>query len=142
MARRTRDALLDERTCRMICPVAAGMAGVCLTAIGLLRVATALVRASTIADDLLSFDALLFLGATLFAYFATRRGPAVRLHLLERLADVCFIVAMVLLTLSCFIITYAIEPVGAPSLRHRYANVSCDPVTVHDEAPKKDGGGK
>ncbi|KQU56072.1 hypothetical protein ASG67_05965 [Sphingomonas sp. Leaf339] len=105
---RTRAALLDQRICRLICPIAAGMVGVCLTGIGLLHVVVSVKRHGSIADDLLSFDALLFLFATLSSYFALRGGSEGRLHWLERIADHSFIVAMVLLTGACFIITYTV----------------------------------
>ncbi|QDE37792.1 hypothetical protein FIV34_00550 [Luteibacter pinisoli] len=91
---------------RMVCAISAGMVGVCLTGIGLLRVSSAVSKSGTIADDLLSFDAILFLVATLSAYFALRVETAARLHRLERVADISFILAMVLLTAVCFIITY------------------------------------
>lgn len=98
---------LDEQTCRMICPISAAMVGVCLTGIGLLRVATAVERTATIADDLLAFDAILFLIATLVSYFALRVPK--RLHRLERIADAAFIASMTLLTAVCFFITYSVQ---------------------------------
>ena len=91
----------------MICPVAAAMVGVCLTGIGLLRVVASVRGRETIA--LLSLDALLFLAATLASYIALRVQSHQRLHGLERIADAAFIAAMVLLTLACFVITYAIS---------------------------------
>lgn len=102
------DDALDERTCRLICPIASGMVGVCLTGIGLLRVAFAMHGRQTLADDLLSIDALLFLLATLSSYFALRLQSNLRLHWLERTADATFIVAMLLLTIACFVITYSL----------------------------------
>ncbi len=109
-AHRTRRAPpLDERICHLICPIAAGMVGVCLTGIGLLHVTIAIHRRHTIADDLLSIDALTFLIATLSSYFAMRTQSAQRLHWLERIADTSFIAAMLLLTAACFIITYALN---------------------------------
>ena len=100
---------LDERTCRLICPIAAAMVGVCLTGIGLLHVATVVRQQGTIADDLLSVDAVLFLVAMLASYFALRVQSHIRLHGLERIADGAFIAAMLLLTLACFVITYALS---------------------------------
>ncbi|UPG94613.1 hypothetical protein [Luteibacter aegosomatissinici] len=97
---------LAEGTSRMVCSISAAMVGACLTGIGLLRVSINLSKSGTIADDLLSFDAILFLIATLSAYFALRVETAERLHRLERIADVAFILAMVMLTAVCFIITY------------------------------------
>jgi hypothetical protein len=93
----------------MICPISAAMVGVCLTAISLLRVVIAVDKSSTLADDLLSVDAVLFLISTLTSYFALRIGSDLRLHRLERVADVTFILAMSLLTLTCIFITYAIN---------------------------------
>lgn len=100
---------LDERTCRLICPIAAAMVGVCLTGIGILQVTVSVVRRTTLADDLLSLDALLFLTAMLSSYFALRLNSSRRLHRLEQLADVSFIGAMLLMTIACFVITYAVH---------------------------------
>lgn len=107
--RRNRRDMLDERTCRLICPVAAAMVGVCLTGIGLLHVTITFRSRQTIADDLLSIDALIFLIATLSSYFALRVQGTARLHWLERIADKTFIAAMLLLTAACFIITYSLS---------------------------------
>jgi hypothetical protein len=109
-ADRAPGSALDERTCRMICPIAAGMVGVCMTGIGLIHVILSMRAHGTIADDLLSIDALLFLLATLTSYFALRTQSHNRLHWLERIADASFILAMLLLTLICFVLTYAFEP--------------------------------
>ncbi|HEY4090722.1 MAG TPA: hypothetical protein VGN46_04345 [Luteibacter sp.] len=97
---------LAEGTSRMVCSISAGMVGACMTGIGLLRVSIAVSKSQTIADDLLAVDAVLFLIATLCAYFSLRVDSEARLHHLERTADVFFILAMVLLTAVCFIITY------------------------------------
>ena len=105
---RRREAL-DARICRLICPIAAAMVGVCLTGIGLLHLTLAIGRRAGIADDLLAIDALLFLVATLSSYLAVRRLEHRRLHLLERIADATFMTAMLLLTAACFVITYALN---------------------------------
>lgn len=85
------------------------MVGVCLTAIGILRVVIEVGRISTVADDLLAVDAVLFLVATLTSYFALRVGTARRLHAMERVADIAFITAMTLMTAVCVTITYAMS---------------------------------
>lgn len=100
---------LDERTCRLICPIAAAMVGVCLTGIGILQVTVSLARRTTLADDLLAIDALLFLAAMLSSYFALRLNSSRRLHRLEQLADTSFIAGMCLMTIACFVITYAVH---------------------------------
>ena len=100
---------LDERLCRLICPIAAAMVGVCLTGIGILQVVVSVDQRATFADDMLSADALLFLIALLSSYFALRLKSAKRLHRLEQIADASFIVAMILMTAACFVITYALS---------------------------------
>ena len=89
--------------------VSAGMVGVCLTVIGLIRVVITLRKISTIADDLLAFDALIFLMASLLSYTAMRTRNNRRMHFVEKLADRLFIFAMILMTVVCGILTYAIS---------------------------------
>lgn len=103
-----RRAVLDKGTCHLICPIASAMVGVCMTGIGLLHVAMMVRGGETIADDLLSIDALAFLAATLSSYFALRVQSFTRLHWLERIADGAFIGAMLMLTMACFVITYSL----------------------------------
>lgn len=105
--KKTTHALADG-TCRMICTISAGMVGVCLTGIGILRIVISYTRTNTFADDVLSLDAIFFLIATLAAYFALRVDSNVRLHRLEKIADTSFIIAMILLTSVCFLITYVV----------------------------------
>ncbi len=89
--------------------VSSGMVGVCLTVIGLIRVVITLRKISTIADDLLAIDALLFLIASLLSYAALRTRAVRRMQLFERIADRVFICAMILMTIVCGILTYAIS---------------------------------
>lgn len=105
---RQRRRQLDERVCRLICPIASAMVGVCLTGIGLLHVSVVIGRRAGVADDLLAIDSLLFLVATLASYFSLRSLDHRRLHAMERVADATFIAAMLLLTGACFVITYAL----------------------------------
>lgn len=109
MPPRQSTARLDEQTCRLICPISAAMVGVCLTGISLVRVIVAVNRSGSAADDLLAIDAVLFLIATLASYFALRIGSDTRLHRLERIADIAFIAAMLLMTICCVFITYEIN---------------------------------
>lgn len=60
---------LEEDIPIHIFTVSSAMVGVCLTVIGIIRLLITLRKTDTIADDLLSADAALFLLATLFSYW-------------------------------------------------------------------------
>ena len=108
---------LEEDICIHIFTVSSAMVGVCLTVVDLIRVVITLGKADTLADDLLASDALLFLTSCLFSYAALRARGFRRRHLIERVADVVFITAMVVMTVICGFITYAmsISPNASPS---------------------------
>jgi hypothetical protein len=99
---------LEEDISIHIFTVAAGMVGVCLTVIGLLRVVITLRKTDTFADDLLAFDAFLFLVACLSSYWALRTRSAQRMYRVERFADMVFVLALVLMAVVCVVVTYAI----------------------------------
>ncbi len=99
---------LEEDICIHIFTVSSAMVGVCLTVIGLVRVVITLGKADTLADDLLAFDALLFLVCCLISYAALRSRGSRRMHRLERIADAVFIAAMIVMVLICGFITYAV----------------------------------
>ncbi|HEX4665235.1 MAG TPA: hypothetical protein VH207_01440 [Chthoniobacterales bacterium] len=99
---------LEEDISIHIFTVSAGMVGVCLTVIGLLRVVITLRKTDTLADDLLALDALLFLVACFSSYWALRTRSAQRMHRVERFADVIFLLALVLMAVICAFVTYAI----------------------------------
>ena len=100
---------LEKDICIHIFTVSSAMVGVCLTVIGLVRVVITLGKADTIADDFLASDALLFLISCLLSYWALRSRTLRRMHRLERIADVIFIVAMIGMVVICALITYTIS---------------------------------
>jgi len=100
---------LEHDICIHIFTVSSAMVGVCLTVIGLIRVVITLGRADTLADDLLAGDALLFLISCLLSYWALRSRGLRRMHRLEKIADVIFIVAMIGMVIICAVITYSIS---------------------------------
>lgn len=106
------DKHLEEDICIHIFTVSSAMVGVCLTVIGLIRVVITLGKIDTIADDLLAGDAFLFLLASLLSYWALRTRSIRRMHHVERLADSVFILAMILMTGICGVITYAVSMVS------------------------------
>jgi hypothetical protein len=103
-----RNKRLEEDICIHIFTVSAGLVGVCLTVIGLLRVVITLRKVDTFADDLLSIDAGLFLIACFSSYWALRTRSVQRMHRVERFADVVFLLALVLMAVICAFVTYAI----------------------------------
>ena len=100
---------LEEDICSHIFTVSSAMVGVCLTVIGLIRVVITLGKIDTVADDLLAADAFLFLIACLLSYWALRTRSVRRMHRMERIADAIFILAMILMTAVCGVITYTIS---------------------------------
>lgn len=102
------DKRLEDDIAIHILSVSAGMVGVCLTVIGVIRVVITLRKADTFADDLLALDAILFLVAALSAYWALRTRSAQRMYRLERFADVLFLAALVLMVVVCAFIVYNI----------------------------------
>ena len=108
MAPSNRENRLEEDLCIHIFTVSAGMVGVCLTVIGLLRVVITLRRIDTFADNLLALDAILFLIACVSSYWALRTRGQQRMHRVENFADVVFLVGLALMAVICVFITYAI----------------------------------
>ncbi|HTI68878.1 MAG TPA: hypothetical protein VMF06_02865 [Candidatus Limnocylindria bacterium] len=99
---------LSEDLCVNIFTVSAGMIGVCLTVIGILRVIINARQVDTLADDFLAADALLFLISCVLSYWGLRTRNQHRMYRVERAADVIFLTAMVFMVAICGFITYAI----------------------------------
>jgi drug/metabolite transporter (DMT)-like permease len=89
--------------CVHLFSVSAGLVGVCLTVIGLIRVAG---ESSSLNDDFLTGDALGFLICCLLSYAALRsRNPRMQARL-ERIADYVFLCCMLVMVIICATITY------------------------------------
>jgi hypothetical protein len=99
---------LEDDLCVHTFAVSAAMVGVCLTVIGLIRIVITLQKVNTLADDLLALDALVFLASCIMSYWALRNRKLRRRLRVERIADVLFLAAMVMMTGVCLFITYAI----------------------------------
>ena len=91
-----------------ILSVSATMVGVCLTVIGLVRVSTELKKVQSVADNILAFNSIAFLATCLLAYSSIRtRNPRYKL-LLEQIADVLFLVGLVLMVVVSGLVAYEI----------------------------------
>lgn len=108
-ARHDSDYEREENISIHIFSVSAAMVGVCLTVIGLIRVVITLGKGDTLADDLIAFDAVLFLAATMLSYTALRARSTRKMRYFERIADWVFITAMTLMVAICAFIAYAIS---------------------------------
>ena len=102
---------LDEDICVHIFSTSAAMLGVCMTVVGVLHVMVVMRNVDTIADDLLSIDAMIYLLACLSAYWALRNKRAARHRRLERTADALFLLGLVISAVSTGIITWAIAKI-------------------------------
>jgi hypothetical protein len=98
---------LEEDLAVHILGVSAAMVGVCLTVIGLIRIVITLGKFDTIADNILAVAALIFLVSCFCSYWALRTRGSRRMHRLERIADVAFLVGLLLMVAVCVIITFA-----------------------------------
>lgn len=95
--RTTEGAARDIDLSVHILSVSAALVGVCLTVIGLLQVVERLRDSNTPLDNILAGDALLFLVSGILAYGSLRSRGAARRRLLERVADGCFLCALILM---------------------------------------------
>lgn len=88
--------------------ISASMVGVCLTAIGILRLITSQTRTETIGDDLLAADAVVFM-VCCFLSFWSFKTKAMRLrHILRFIVDSLFMLGLTIMVLVCAVIAYAI----------------------------------
>ena len=89
--------------------VSAGMVGVCLTSIGILKlVAMDRYALAQWADDLLAFTSLVFLTVSILS-FQVIKLPVGRLRRwLERTADSLFVIGLAVMVVVCGLITYSV----------------------------------
>lgn len=96
----------QDEICVHIFQVSAALVGVCLTVLGLLRIVRRLRPVGTIADEMLTLNALVFLGSCMMAYAALRVPSSARRKKLEHVADAVFLGGLGLMTLLCALIAY------------------------------------
>lgn len=99
---------LEESICVHIFSVSAAMVGVCLTVIGIIQIVIKTRNATTLADDFLAIDAMLFLSSCILAYWAMRKQGTSKLVRIERIADAIFIMALVFMVIICALIAFEI----------------------------------
>ena len=97
----------SDDLCAHIFSASATLIGVCVTVVGVIRVLGPLTQLSTIADDLLAVDSVLYLLTCLVAYHALRSPDRVHRARIERMADFLFLLALGLMVVTCAMIVYA-----------------------------------
>jgi hypothetical protein len=100
---------LEESISVHIFSVSAAMVGVCLTVIGIIRIVIKARNATTLADDFLALDSLLFLISCILAYGAMKKRGTDMMAKLERMADTIFIVALIFMVVICGLIAFEVS---------------------------------
>ena len=106
MAKNNSESDAERELSVHIFSVSAQLVGLCLTAISLVRVVVQLKSIDTVADNVLSADAVLFLCACMFAYASLRSNQPSRRQRLERVADLFFAAGLFLMTGVCALIAW------------------------------------
>ncbi|GAA5785291.1 hypothetical protein [Chitiniphilus shinanonensis] len=86
--------------------ISAGMVGVCLTGIGLLRLLASHSHVETLGDDILAADSVLFMLACVLSFWSFKTDR--HLKALRRAVDTVFLAALGCMVLVCAMIAYAL----------------------------------
>ena len=88
--------------------ISAGLVGVCLTAIGLLRVLASHSRVETLGEELLSANALLFMICCLLSFWSFKTSLQRHRNVLRKIIDSLFLLALLLMAAVCTLVAYAV----------------------------------
>ena len=99
---------MDQIVAPQVFTVSATLVGVCLTSIGLFRIVNKIAHINTIGDDLMALDAVVFLAACVSSYIALRNRGTHRRRRAEALADALFLCGLILMTLICAFVVWAL----------------------------------
>ncbi len=97
---RNRDVLLR------LLSVTASLAGLCMAALGFMEYGTPEAAYRTFADEIIAFDALLFVCCVYLILWALRTTRATRAYVLGRVVDWVFLVALTTMLLAAAYIVY------------------------------------
>ena len=107
----TTPAMSEEREHELtlhVFSISAGMIGVCLTAIGILRLVTSQSSTETVGDNLLAADAVLFVLCCFLSFWSFKTRNLSRRRALRLAIDWLFMVALTVMVAVCAIIAYAL----------------------------------
>ena len=97
---RDRDVLLR------LLSVASSLAGLCIAALGFMEYGTPEAAYRTYADEVIAFDALLFVCCVYLILWALRTSSPARARQLSRLVDIVFLVALTTMLIASGYIVY------------------------------------
>ena len=84
------------------------MVGVCITVIGLFRIVSRSQHVDSVADNLLSIDALVFLASCFLAYLGLRARESDNRKRFERAADYLFLAGLTMVSIVGVLIAYEV----------------------------------
>lgn len=88
--------------------ISAGMIGVCLTAVGILRLVAAQTNVQTLGDDLLAGDAVVFVVCCFLSFWSFKtRNHSLR-RKLHVAVDLLFMLGLSIMVCVCAVIAYAL----------------------------------
>jgi len=88
--------------------ISAAMVGVCLTAIGILRLITAQTQAQTLGDEFLAADSMLFVVCCFLSFWSFKTRHAKSRQVLRIAIDSLFMLGLLVMAGVCFVISYAL----------------------------------
>ena len=88
--------------------ISAAMVGVCITAIGILRLVAAQVRVETMGDELLAADSVLFVLCCFLSFWSFKTAAKRLRNRLRIVIDTLFMLALTIMVVVCAVIAYAI----------------------------------
>jgi hypothetical protein len=97
----------DSRIANHILPTSATMTGVCVTIISIVRLTESRHQISTIIDNLLAINSLIFLLSCFLSYLSMR--PLPRSERFEKYADIFFLIGLFLMVIGGFLLAWEFE---------------------------------
>ncbi len=88
--------------------ISAALVGVCLTAIGILRLVTSQTRTETIGDELLAADSILFMLCCFLSFWSFKTARERLRRTLRLIIDGLFMLGLSIMVVVCAVIAYAI----------------------------------
>ncbi len=88
--------------------ISASMVGVCLTAIGILRLIISQTQVQTIGDDILAGDAVIFMLCSFICFWSFKTRSASMRRALQFTVDGMFMLGLMIMVGACGVIAYAV----------------------------------